>query len=206
MTIKAVVFDVGGVLQTVEEASIWLDRWRDRLGLDPDEFATAIARVDRDDVIGVGRLSEPEFRQQYVEILGLSEVEGDAFMAEMWDWYCGELDIALVEFVRGLRPRYQTAILSNSADGARREEEARYRFSDLFDTIIYSHEVGLAKPDPRIYELTCKRLRVSPHEVVLLDDTPAIVDSAREFGIHAVLHESTPASIASINGLLAETV
>jgi HAD superfamily hydrolase (TIGR01509 family) len=66
--------------------------------------------------------------------------------------------------------------------------------------------VGLAKPDPRLYELTCKRLRVTPDEMVFLDDTPAIVDSAREFGIKAVLHESTQTSIAAINALLAETL
>jgi epoxide hydrolase-like predicted phosphatase len=206
MTIKAVVFDIGGVLEIVDEPVVWLDRWRVRLGLDTDEFAAALAQLDPDDVIGVGRLSEPEFRQRYVEIFGLGEAEADAFMAEMWDWYCGELDLAMVDYVRSLRPRYQTAILSNSADGARREEQARYGFEELVDTIIYSHEVGLAKPDPRTYELTCKRLGVSPDEMVFLDNTPAIVESAREFGIRAVLHESTPRSIAEINALLAETL
>ncbi len=204
--IKAVVFDVGGVLETVEDPAKWLERWRDRLGLDPDEFAAAMKKLDPDDVIGVGRLSEPEFRQRYVEIFGFGEAEADAFMAEMWDWYCGELDVELADYARGLRPRYQTAILSNSADGARREEETRYGFEEMVDTIIYSHEVGLAKPDPRIYELTCKRLNVTPDEVVFLDDTPAIVESAREYGIMAVLHESTPTSIAAINALLAETL
>jgi hypothetical protein len=38
---------------------------------------------------------------------------------------------------------------------------------------------------------------------VFLDDVPAAVDAARAFGMHAVRHESTPASIAAIEALLA---
>ncbi len=120
----------------------------------------------------------------------------------MWDWYCGELDEELVRYVAGLRPAYKTAILSNSADGARREEQRRYGFEQLVDTIVYSHEVGLAKPDPRIYALACERLEVAPGEMVFLDDVATIVESARAFGIHAVHHRRTPDSIAAINTLL----
>ena len=40
-------------------------------------------------------------------------------MADLWDWYCGELDAELVGYAAALRPRFSTAILSNSADGAR---------------------------------------------------------------------------------------
>jgi len=43
---------------------------------------------------------------------------------------------------RGLRPRYGTGLLSNCADRARREEQARYGFEGPVDVIIYSHEVG----------------------------------------------------------------
>jgi len=116
--------------------------------------------------------------------------------------YCGELDTELTDYAGSLRPRYRTAILSNSADGARREEQARYSFADLFDIIIYSHEVGLVKPDPRIYALLCAELSVSPDEVVFLDDVPQNVEAACQFGLHGLLHQSTPESIAAINSLI----
>ncbi len=80
--------------------------------------------------------------------LGLSAAQTDEFMADMWDWYRGELDGELLDFARDLRPRCGTAILSNSGAGARREEERRYGFAADFDPILYSHEIGLAKPDP----------------------------------------------------------
>jgi HAD superfamily hydrolase (TIGR01509 family) len=73
----------------------------------------------------------------------------------------------------------------------------------LVDVIIYSYEVGLAKPDPRVYQLLCDRLSVSPGEVVFLADRPENVDGACEVGIHALLHQSAAQSIKAIDALLA---
>ena len=119
-------------------------------------------------------------------MLGLDEHQALQMMAEMWDAYCGELDRQMRDFAAGLRPAYGTAILSNSADGARREEQRRFGFEELVDVIVYSHEVGLAKPDPAIFNLTGKLLGVEPHEIVFLDDHYAHVQAARVFGWHAV--------------------
>lgn len=64
----------------------------------------------------------------------------------MWGWYCGELDTELAAFAASLRSRCRTAILSNSADGARREEHARYRFADCFDPVLYSMRSACPSP------------------------------------------------------------
>ena len=202
MTVRAVAFDIGGVLERMEPADALLARWRSRLGLGPDEFDAAMARVDPGGLSATGGLSEAGYRQQLAAAFGLSPAQAGEFMAELWDWYCGELDEELTSYATSLRGRYLTAILSNSADGARREEQARYRFPDLFDLIIYSHEVGLAKPDPRAYQLLLDRLGVAPTELIFLDDLPENIDTARELGIQAILHHSTPESIDAISALI----
>jgi putative hydrolase of the HAD superfamily len=200
--VRAVVFDVGGVLEHVG-APLWLDTWRARLGLSEPEFEAALARVDPDDLVETGGLSEAQMRASYADALGLSAEEADELMADVWDWYCGELDEDLVAYVRGLRPRLKTGILSNSADGARREETRRYGFPELVDDIVYSHEVGLAKPDPAIFSLTCARLDVAAEKTVFVDDVAANVESANRAGLQGVLHESTAATIAAIDALIA---
>lgn len=149
-------------------------------------------------------MSEAEYRQRSSAALGLSPAQADEFMADMWDWYCGELDAELHAFARSLRPRVRTAILSNSGDGARREEQARYGFEDDFDPIIYSHEVGLAKPDPAVFELTWTRIGVAPEEMIFIDDVPGHVDAASRLGIHAICHTRTSRTIAAVTELLAE--
>ena len=203
MAIRAVAFDLGGVLERVAPQEHWLGPWQQRLGLDAAGLASALARVDPDGGIGTGALTEAAYRQRFADALGLSGTQTDEFMADMWRWYCGELDQELMAYAASLRPRYATAILSNSSDGARREEQARYSFAELFDIIIYSHEVGLVKPDSRIYALLCAELNLAGADLVFLDDVPENVEAACRIGIHGVLHRGTAESIAAIDALLA---
>jgi len=199
--VEAVIFDVGGVLERVG-APAWEQAWRMRLGLSQPEFDAAIARVDAGGLAETGVLSEAALRSRFAETLGLSRVEADALMADIWDWYCGQLDAELVAYVRSLRPRVKTAILSNSADGARREESRRYDLPSLVDDIVYSHEVGLAKPDPAVFMLACARLAVPPAKTVFVDDAPVNVDAAAAVGLRALLHRSTDETIAAVEALI----
>lgn len=198
---RAVVFDIGGVLERVGPP-LWVNAWRARLGLSRSQFDHAVERVDPGGLAQTGGFSEAQMRSAYAKALRLSPAQADELVADIWDWYCGELDGELVGYVRNLRPLVRTAILSNSADGARREETHRYGFPGLVDDIVYSHEVGLAKPDRAIYELTCARLDLKPVEVAFVDDVAANVEAAAKVGFHAVLHESTPVTISTIDTLL----
>lgn len=59
-------------------------------------------------------------------------------------------------------------------------------FASIFDTIVDSHEVGIRKPNPRIYELTMERLNATPSRTAFLDDLEANVHAANALGIHGV--------------------
>lgn len=205
MSPRAVVFDIGGVLERVDDDAwpeVWVRRWEGRMGLAPRAFEAGLSRHAPAGSVVVGEVSEAQMRAMYAGALGLSEDEADAMMAEMWDAYCGKLDVAMRDFAASLRPSYKTGILSNSADGARREEQRRYGFEQLVDVIVYSHEVGLAKPDPRVYRLTEQRLEVQPADVVFVDDAVANVEAARELGWTAVHHRDTEQTIAEVSRIL----
>jgi putative hydrolase of the HAD superfamily len=201
MTIRAVAFDIGGVLEQVAPMESLFEPWRLRLGLDEPALQAALSSLQPERAT-TGEADEAEVRREYARALQLSPDQADEFMADLWDWYCGELDTELFDWALSLRPRYRTAIVSNSGDGARREEFRRYPFAGNFDPVIYSHEVGLAKPDPRIYLLLCEQLGVAPAEVVFLDDWPAAVEAACELGMHGLLHHSAAESIAAVSSLL----
>ncbi|HKV83589.1 MAG TPA: HAD family phosphatase [Ktedonobacterales bacterium] len=211
MTIRAVVFDIGGILEVIPEGGdptrrfpALIARWEQRLGMPPGELASQINAMSARLLAagkdgGLGTCSEAEWCDALRLATAWDQRQVDAFMRDFWDVYCGDLNTELAAYLAGLRPRYRTALLSNSFVGARREEEERFHFSAIADPIIYSHEEGIEKPDPRIYALTCERLACKPDEIVFLDDAEANVTAAREFGIHAILFRDNAQAMAAIN-------
>ena len=200
MVIRAVVFDIGGVLEVTPELGIDR-RWEARLGLAAGQLTERMGDVWTGG--SLGRLTLDEVHRAIRDRLALDERQLAAFMADLWRQYLGSANTELIEYARRLRPRYRTGILSNSFVGAREREQAAYGFEDLVDDIVYSHEAGMAKPDPRIYALVCARLNVSPGEMAFLDDTDLCVAGAREAGIHAVRYRDNAQAIGEIERLLA---
>ncbi|GAA5526319.1 HAD family phosphatase [Herpetosiphon gulosus] len=198
--IKAIVFDIGGVLEITPRTG-WVERWEQQLGLAADSINQQL----HDLWLGgsIGTISEQVVEAGIAERLGLDSSQLAAFLADLWAEYLGKLNAELAEFFASLRPRYTTAILSNSFVGARQREQAAYGFEDICDLIIYSHEEGLKKPDPAFYRLACERLKVQPHEMIFLDDIDVVVEAARNLGIKAIHYHSNQQAIAEIQALLA---
>lgn len=199
MALRAVVLDIGGVLETTPSLGT-ARKWEAAFGLLPGQLGERAREVW--DAGAIGSISEEDVHRRLTELLGVERARVDEYMAEMWVEYLGSLNVELTEWFRGLRPKYRTGIISNSFVGAREREQESYGFADLTDVIIYSHEVGVSKPDPRIYHLACERLDVKPDETVFLDNVEAMVDGARAVGMHAVLFTETAQAIADIEALL----
>ena len=214
MPIRAIVFDIGGVLEVtpggVEPTTAlptMIARWDARLYTRPGELEKRLRQLDerlksmgKDGALGT--CSEEEWVAELRFVTGMDAAQADAFMRDFWDVYLGALNVELATYFAGLRPRYRTAILSNSFAGAREKEQERYGFGEMCDLIVYSHEEGMQKPEQRIYELTCERLGVRPEEVVFLDDAEVCVAGARALGMHAVLLRDTAQAIAEIDACL----
>jgi epoxide hydrolase-like predicted phosphatase len=200
MVIRAVVFDIGGVLEIDPDLGV-VPMWESRLGLSAGELSERMH--DAFAAGSIGTITEDDVHQALKDRLGLDEQQVAAFMADIWRQYLGTPNTELIEYARLLRPRYRTGILSNSFVGAREKEQAAYGFEDLVDDIVYSHEAGMSKPDPRIYALACTRLGVRPDETVFVDDTDYCVAGAGEVGMHAVRYLDNTQVIHEIEVLLA---
>ncbi|WP_136054897.1 HAD-IA family hydrolase [Microbacterium sp. K24] len=199
-----VLFDIGGVLEVVDDDTWqekWWQRWADRTGFSRDEVD---ARVDGADLprIDVTSGSAQEFWSRLASALDLDPDQLGAMRADFWDEYCGTGNTELIAYARSLRPRARTAILSNSADGAREEEERRFGFSEIFDPICYSHEQGVNKPDPRAYLLALQRLGAEPADVFFIDDHAEAIAGAAAVGIRGIRHRDNAETIAAIEDFL----
>ncbi|MFE2435961.1 HAD family hydrolase [Streptomyces sp. NPDC059409] len=190
-----VILDIGGVLEITPPTG-WGRRWEERLGFPPG----AVRERMRDvwEAGRVGSISEREVHQQVEARLGLDAPEAEAFMADLWTEYLGTPNEELIAHVRGLRGSCGLGILSNSFVGARERETARYHFDELVEHLVYSHEIGIEKPDPRAFEAAWTSLGASPEECLFIDDLAENVEAARATGMRAHRFEDNVRTIARI--------
>lgn len=87
----------------------------------------------------------------------------------------------------------RTGLLSNSWGSSLYPFE---RLEAVFDTVVISADVGMRKPEARIYELTVERLGIPAEDIVFVDDLPRNVEVARELGMRAVHHDGDDAAVA----------
>jgi putative hydrolase of the HAD superfamily len=132
--------------------------------------------------------------------LNLDQEQFSTVAAEFWS---GDvLDAALVDYLRSLRPRYRTALLSNAWDDLRHWLNHEFHIADAFDEMVFSAEVGIAKPEARIYHLALERLGVAPGEAVFVDDFPENVTVAQELGMQAILFRDSVQVRAELDQVL----
>jgi putative hydrolase of the HAD superfamily len=128
-------------------------------------------------------------RRNLVSVAG-EEARADAALAAL-DQYMGALepiDPAMRALVVRLRAagRVKLGLLSNANRGWTERLRAR-GVADLFDAVVVSADVGLAKPDPEVFRLATRRLGVEPTACLMIDDQPQHLESARRVGLHTHL-------------------
>ncbi|WIG60286.1 MAG: hypothetical protein OJF49_003034 [Ktedonobacterales bacterium] len=200
MPIRAVVFDFGGVL--VRTTDLTLHRaWETRLGLPAGRLPGEVWANPVSEYATTGRATPDEVWRYLGDRFGLND---DDLLALQRDFFAHEaLDADLVAFLRGLRPSYRTAILSNAWPNAREEFTGRFGLGDAVDQIIISAEEGIAKPDICIYSLTAARLGVHLNEMLFVDDFAPNVTGARAAGMQAILFATPAQALAEAHAILA---
>jgi putative hydrolase of the HAD superfamily len=222
--IEAVIFDYGGVLSTTPFAG--LAEFEESMGYPEGSLAHLLFGAGRPGeldvttngdgngsgaahdwhLLEIGRLGLGEFHERLVrrsaDVLGV-ELDLGLYGRFLQTLLLG-IHWTVVHRVRELREEgYRTAILTNNI----REWGPMWRASipiELFDVVVDSCEVGLRKPDPAIFLLTCERLGVAPEAAVFLDDTRRHVTAAREVGMRGIVVSDPAGALAELDAILAE--
>lgn len=97
-----------------------------------------------------------------------------------------------IDFLRTAHERFHTALISNDASRWSHYIRDKWGLNPYFDVITVSGDVKICKPDPRIFELTLKKLGVTAEECLYVDDRPGNLEAARNLGLRAVMMGSQP--------------
>ncbi len=182
--IRAVIFDMGGVILRTEDLSS-RTKLAAKFGLSYRELENIVFQSPESVRAELGEFTREEHWKNMARLLKFPESELDEFQRAYWDG--DAVDKELEAFIRGLRPRYKTGLLSNAWEGTRIDAPVRgFTFLDAFDETIFSWEVRLRKPDPRIYRLVLDRLGIQPQEAVFVDDFIKNIEGAQAVGMKTV--------------------
>jgi epoxide hydrolase-like predicted phosphatase len=200
--IKAVIWDLGGVILRTED---WQPRecWETKLGLATGELHRLVFEGELGRKAAVGRAEVHDIWDSISTMFDLSAEDLRELETDFWSG--DRIDDELVAYIRGLRPAYRTALLSNAWPSVRETLENRWEIADIFDAITLSCEVGFAKPDPRIYQLSLEALGLPAEQVLFIDDFERNIEGARRVGMSAILFQTADQTRREIGALLGPT-
>lgn len=199
MTVKAVIFDLGGVLVRTDDREP-RRRLAESLELSYAGIDGVVFSGESHRKAQVGTIGADEHWRNVLASLGLGPEDRRDFEARFWGG--DRLDVALVDFIREMRLRTTTALLSNYWDNLRTLLTDVWRIEDAFDRVFISAELGLAKPGAEIYQHVVNALGVAPEEAVFVDDFPENVAGANDVGLQGILFHSRQQVIADVNALM----
>jgi 2-haloacid dehalogenase len=196
--IDAVAFDLGGVLIDWDPRYVYRELFADPA--DMEEFLASVCTGDwhRAHDLGVDiTRSCAELAAEHPEHRDLIMVwaeRGEEMVAGQLD---GTVEILAEVKAAGL-PCYA---LSNMEPDAFRVRRTRFPFMDWFDGHVISGLEGVAKPDPRIFEILLRRHGLRPERTVFIDDQARNIAAARELGLIGLQFSSAAQLRADLQAL-----
>lgn len=190
---RAVLFDVDGVIvhgwhARPEYRRLWNQHLRDDLGIDPQAFSQAFIRQDFARTVIPG---EKPLIHALDDYLGKAGYPGSPLeLMSYWFSHDSQLNRPLVEAIKRVQRNTASPFyLATNQEHVR----AFYLWHDLklghlFNDMFYAARMGAKKPQAEFFDAVQNRLPDASEKPLLFDDTPAVVEAARNYGWEAVLY------------------
>lgn len=173
--IRAIIFDCFGVLTNAP--------WKEFLGSLP--AAQQQPASDLNHALDSGFITLNEFLQKIEELTGMSPPLVEEIINPG-----PEKNTVLLGYIKTLGDTYKVGLLSNVSSNWISEVLLSKQEANLFSDMVLSHEVGMIKPNPKIYHLAAQRLGCEPGECVMVDDSEGNCQGAEAVGMKAIVYKN----------------
>jgi len=186
MSVKVVIFDWGDVYLDWKH-KFW-EIIAERLNVKIDLLEKEVQKYWK--LLGIGIIQDTEFWKKIGEGLKIKiPEESEKWIEERFD-----KDFSVnkdVEFIaKGLKNHgYKIALLSNT-EKTSLDYGKRHGWTKYFDVVIASCDVGVMKPDLRIYKIALQKIREKPEDCVFIDDKKAFLETAKRLGMKTVFFDN----------------
>lgn len=186
MSIQAIFFDFGGVILRTEYQSP-RQQLAERFNMEYEDIDKAVFGSPSAQRASVGEITEEAHWKEIGRRFKLSDADLKAFEES---FFGGDvIDRDFIEYIDSLRPKYHVGLISNAWSGLR-EYITREKIIQVFDSVTISAEVGVAKPDAKIYQIALDHAKVQANEAVFVDDFQVNIEACESIGMKGVLFKS----------------
>jgi epoxide hydrolase-like predicted phosphatase len=198
MSIKAVFFDLGGVIVRTEFQAP-RQQLAERLSMEYDDLDKIVFDSDSGLRASMGEITSAD---HWASILQRLKRPASELALIREEFFAGDIvDRTLVEYIRSLRGSYKTGLISNAWSDLR-DFIVREKFDDAFDKMIISAEVGAVKPEPKIFQIALEQFGVKPKEAVFVDDFYINIEGCEKVGIKGIHFKDAESTLQQLKKLL----
>mgnify|MGYP001581105524 CR=1 FL=1 len=184
--IKAIVFDLGNVVLTNDHpynTSMELAEFCQYLGATFDNLDTAFEMSFPD--YSLGKKTEDEFWEKFLYIARAKKL--DIEYSKKFYRKNQKENEHMLELLKTLKNKYRIAALSTIPREWLDYKRERFGLDNYFEFIVSSGYSGLAKPDPKIYNLLIKKLQLESAAILFIDDKETYIAPAQDLGINTYI-------------------
>ena len=198
MSIKAVFFDLGGVIVRTEFQAP-RQQLAERLGMEYEDLSKIVFDSESGVRASMGEITSVDHWALVLQRLRRPASELALIRDE---FFAGDIvDRTLVDYIRSLRGNYKTGLISNAWSDLR-DFVVREKFDDAFDKMIISAEVGAVKPEPKIFQIALEQFGVKPKEAVFVDDFYVNIEGCEKVGIKGIHFKDAESTLKQLKELL----
>jgi HAD superfamily hydrolase (TIGR01549 family) len=172
--IKAIIFDCFGVLYPDTYWAMASEYLGEKLDTKRQDLSSLVRQVD------LGTITKDELWANFAELVDSNKESVYKRLKEF-----GGLDSRLLKFIEVKKSDYKIGMISNVGQGFIERMFVDKPASQYFDSLVLSSDVGLVKPDVRIYELSASQLGCRTDECVFIDDLEKNVNGAIDAGMQS---------------------
>jgi len=196
VSIEVIMFDLGKVIIDFSP-ELMLREMRSRCPK-PEDFERVLANTDLAVRYESGGLTSEEFFDDLCRLSGLRMTFPE--FRQIWASVLAPQLLISEDLLKTLRLRYSMILISNTNEVHVNHIAERHRVFDYFDHKIFSYEVGVMKPDLKIFEHAISLSGKRPEKHFFIDDRQENVLAARQLGIHTHQFMSEAGLVSALKG------
>jgi epoxide hydrolase-like predicted phosphatase len=198
--IDTIIFDFGGVLINIDYHKT-ITAFKE-LGI--EDFEERYSQADQTSLFNdleVGKISAQRFVNELLHFLPQGTSPNQVVRA--WNAMLLDVPLAGIDLLRQLKGKYRLFLLSNTNEIhipralAEWKKTSSVEFYDCFQHVYLSHEIGMRKPDEKIFEYVCQEQNILPENALFIDDSAQHIEGAKKVGLNTI-HLTPDVSLLSV--------